>query len=56
MVSLTAYALLTNTISLSKHHTGKFVIPIAATRHAQEELKHQYVENIRVFHKKRGVG
>ena len=27
----------------------------AATRHIQEELKHQYNKNIRVFHKTRGV-
>ena len=36
-------------------HPGNPSTLIAATRHAQEELKHQYNENIRVFYKTRGV-
>ena len=51
VVSLTAYGLLTNTPFVHQVHTGKLVIPIAATRHAQEEVKRQYEKNLRVFHK-----
>ena len=55
LVSLTAYSLLNNTPFVCQVHLGNLSIPIAATRHAQEELKHQYNENLRVFHKTRGV-
>ena len=55
VVSPTAYALPTKTPFVFQVHTGNFIIPIAATRHAQEELKHQYEKNLRVFHETRGV-
>ena len=50
-----SYALLSNTPFVCQIHPGNLIIRIAATRHTQEELKHQYEENLRVFHKKRGV-
>ena len=55
LVSLTYYALLTNTPFFRQFRPGNLIIPIAATRHAQEELKRQYDENQRVFHETRGV-
>ena len=55
MVSLIAYDLLTNTAFVRQVHPGKLSIPIAATHHAQEELKHQYKKKLQVFHKTRGV-
>ena len=51
VVSLTAYGLLTNTPFVNQIHTGKLVTPIAATCHAQEEVKRQHEKNLRVFHK-----
>ena len=55
VVSLTAYSLLTKTPFFCQLHPGNLSTPIAATRHAQEKLKHQYDENLRVFHETRGV-
>ena len=55
VVSLTAYALLTNINFFRQAYKGKVITPIAATRHAQEELKLQYDKNLRVFHEKQGV-
>ena len=46
VVRLTAYALLTNNTFVCQVHPVKISIPIAATHHVQEELKHQYNENI----------
>ena len=51
VVSLTAYAILTNTIFVCQFHPGNLIIPIAATHYAQEELKFQYDENLQLFHK-----
>ena len=55
VIILTAYALLTNTPFVCQVHPGNLSSPIAATHHTQEELKHQYDENLRVFHETRGV-
>ena len=55
MVRPTAYSLLTNTPFVCQVHPGNIVIPIAATSHAQEELKRQYDKNLRVFHEARGM-
>ena len=44
-----------NTTFVRQFHPGNISIPIAATLHAQEELKLQYDRNLRVFHKTRGV-
>ena len=53
VASLTSYALLANTPFVRQVHTGNLRIPIADICHAQEELKRQYNENLRVFHKTR---
>ena len=55
VVVLNAYALLTNTPFVRQVHPGNLSIPIAATRHAQEEMKQQYNENLQAFHKIRGA-
>ena len=55
VVRPTAYDLLTNTTFFCKVNPGDLGIPIAATHHTQEELKLQYDENLRVFHKTQGV-
>ena len=55
VIILTAYALLTNINFFRQAYKGKVITPIAATRHAQEELKLQYDKNLRVFHEKQGV-
>ena len=55
MIILTAYVLLTKTTFFCQVHPRNLVIPTAATCHAQEELKCQYDENLRVFHETRGV-
>ena len=41
VVRSTAYALLVSTPFVCQFHPGNIIIPIAATRHAQEELKRQ---------------
>ena len=51
VVRSTVYALLINSPFVRQYHPGKLVIHIAAIYHAQEELKHQYDKNLRVFHK-----
>ena len=53
--SPTTYALLEKTPFVCQVRPGNLSTPIAATRHAQEKLKHQYDENLRVFHETRGV-
>ena len=55
VVSPTTYSLLNNTPFVFQVHPGNLSIPISDTRHTQEELKRQYDENLRVFHKTRGV-
>ena len=40
-----AYAPLTNTPIFHQLHPGNLIIPIAATHHAQEELKRHYEKN-----------
>ena len=46
VVRPTAYALLTNTPFVCQDYPGNLIVPIAATLHAQEELKRQYDENL----------
>ena len=55
VVSPTTYAILTKNPFVRQVHPEKLIIPIAATHNAQEELKHQYEKNLRVFHKTEGA-
>ena len=55
VTSPTDYALLTNNPFVRQVHPENLITPISATHHAQEELKFQYDENLRVFHKTRGL-
>ena len=55
VISPTAYALLNNTNFFCQVHPENLITPITATRQAQEKLKFQYDENLRVFHETRGL-
>ena len=55
VASPTNYYLLTNTPFVLQDHLLNLRIPIPATLHAKEEMKRQYDEILRVFHKTRGV-
>ena len=55
VTSPTDYALLTNNPFVRQVHPENLITPISATHHAQEELKFQYDENLRVFHETRGL-
>ena len=54
-VSSTAYAFIINTSFVRQVHPVNLVIPIAATRHTQQELKRECDKNLQVFHKTREV-
>ena len=51
----TSYSLLISTTFVCQVHSVNLSTPIAATRHAQDKLKFQYDENLRVFHETQGV-
>ena len=55
VVRPTDYVLLSNTPFVHPDHPGTLVIPVVATLLAQDELKRQYGENLRIFQKTRGV-
>ena len=55
VISPTAYALLNNATFVCQVHPGNLITHITASRHAQEELKFQYDENLQVFHETRGL-
>ena len=55
VISPPAYALLNNTNFVCQVHPENLITPIMATPQAQEKLKFQYDENLRVFHETRGL-